>query len=90
MVDFGEQMGVIKVGLIGLILPAIINRPLWRKKMKPVISKTIFIIKDAFKAASLQFNFLRDRQQLICGFTINAGRVRNLRFNKKGDLVRSP
>gem|GEM_PF-4307165 len=58
--------------------------------MKPVISKPIFIIKDTFKAASLQFNFLRDRQQHISGFTINAGRVRNLRFNKKGDLVRSP
>ena len=60
------------------------------EKMKPVISKPIFIIKDTFKAASLQFNFLRDRQQHISGFTINAGRVRNLRFNKKGDLVRSP
>jgi len=61
------------------------------EKMKPVISKPIFIIKDTFKAAFLQFNILRDRQQhIISGFTINAGRVRNLRFNKKGDLVRSP
>lgn len=47
------------------------------------------IIKDTFTANSLQFNFLRDRQQRISGFTINAGRVRNLRFIKKTDLLHS-
>jgi len=40
-------------------------------------------IKDTFVAGALQFNFLRDRQQRISGFTINAGRVRNLRFVRK-------
>jgi CubicO group peptidase (beta-lactamase class C family) len=40
-------------------------------------------IKDTFAAGSLQFDFLRDSQQRISGFTINAGRVRNVRFVKK-------
>jgi CubicO group peptidase (beta-lactamase class C family) len=40
-------------------------------------------IKDTFAAGSLQFNFLRNSQRHISGFTINAGRVRNLRFVKK-------
>jgi hypothetical protein len=31
-------------------------------------------IKDTFTASSLQFSFLRDRQQRISGFKINAGR----------------
>jgi len=41
------------------------------------------MIKDTFAAGPLQFNFLRDHQQRVSGFTIDAGRVRNLRFVKK-------
>jgi CubicO group peptidase (beta-lactamase class C family) len=41
------------------------------------------MIKDTFAAGSFQLNFLRDSQQRVSGFTINAGRVRNLRFVKK-------
>jgi CubicO group peptidase (beta-lactamase class C family) len=41
------------------------------------------MIKDTFAAGSFQLNFLRNSQQRISGFTINAGRVRNLRFVKK-------
>jgi len=39
-------------------------------------------IKDTFTDGSLQFNFLRNGQRRISGFTINTGRVRNLRFVK--------
>jgi CubicO group peptidase (beta-lactamase class C family) len=41
------------------------------------------MIKDTFAAGSFQLTFLRNGQQRVSGFTINAGRVRNLRFVKK-------
>jgi CubicO group peptidase (beta-lactamase class C family) len=41
------------------------------------------MIKDTFAAGSFQLNFLRNGKQRVSGFTINAGRVRNLRFVKK-------
>jgi Beta-lactamase len=47
------------------------------------------VIKDTFAASSLQFNFLRDSQQRISGFTVNAGRVRNLRFVKRREPLHS-
>jgi CubicO group peptidase (beta-lactamase class C family) len=39
--------------------------------------------KDVFVAGGLGFNFLRDEASRISGFTLDAGRVRNLRFVKK-------
>jgi CubicO group peptidase (beta-lactamase class C family) len=47
------------------------------------------VIKETFAASALQFNFQRDSRQRISGFTVNAGRVRNLRFVKKTDLLHS-
>jgi CubicO group peptidase (beta-lactamase class C family) len=41
------------------------------------------MIKDTFAASSFQLTFLRNGQQRVSGFTINAGRVRNLRFVKE-------
>ena len=40
-------------------------------------------LKDAFTTNSLSFSFTRDNRQRISGFTLDAGRVRNLRFIKK-------
>lgn len=43
-------------------------------------------ITDSFNATGgLRFNFQRDRQNRVNGFTVSAGRVRNLRFVRKSN-----
>lgn len=43
-------------------------------------------LKDSFNASGgLRFNFQRDRQNRVNGFTVSAGRVRNLHFVRKSN-----
>jgi hypothetical protein len=37
---------------------------------------------DAFRAGTLELRFLRDAANSIVGFTVQAGRVQNLRFDR--------
>lgn len=40
-------------------------------------------LKDKFDAEGYRINFIRDENKRLTGFTLDAGRVKNLRFNKK-------
>lgn len=40
-------------------------------------------LKDKFTVRNLKINFIRNEDKKIIAFTLNAGRVRNLRFDKK-------
>lgn len=43
----------------------------------------IYRDQDQFSAGNLKLHFLRDQSQKISGFTLDAGRVRNLRFIRR-------
>ena len=40
-------------------------------------------LQDKFIERGLRINFIRSEEKKISGFTLDAGRVRNLRFDKK-------
>jgi CubicO group peptidase (beta-lactamase class C family) len=40
-------------------------------------------LKDKFTERGYRINFIRDEEQKLTGFTLDAGRVKNLRFDKK-------
>ncbi|TEU09344.1 MAG: serine hydrolase, partial [Candidatus Aminicenantes bacterium] len=40
-------------------------------------------LKDKFTERGYRINFIRDQEKKLTGFTLDAGRVKNLRFNKK-------
>ncbi len=40
-------------------------------------------LKDKFTESGYRINFIRDKEKKLTGFTLDAGRVKNLRFNKK-------
>jgi len=42
-------------------------------------------LQDRFAVRGFRIHFIRDEENKISGFNLNAGRVRNLRFNKKID-----
>ncbi len=52
-----------------------------RRKTAPA-SPLFPTIKDEFRVEGLILNFIRNDQQRPSGFTLNAGRVKNLRFVK--------
>ncbi len=41
------------------------------------------VVQDRFSVRGFRFHFLRDHQRKLSAFTLNAGRVKNLRFDKK-------
>ena len=43
----------------------------------------VMILKDRFNIGSMKIHFIRDEKNKITAFTLDAGRVRNLRFDKK-------
>ncbi|MCK4495963.1 MAG: serine hydrolase [Candidatus Aminicenantes bacterium] len=43
----------------------------------------VLTLKDKFNIGSMKLHFIRDEEDKIIAFTLDAGRVRNLRFDKK-------
>jgi hypothetical protein len=43
----------------------------------------VMILKDKFNFGSMKIHFTRDEENKITAFTLDAGRVRNLRFERK-------
>ena len=43
----------------------------------------VMILKDRFNIGSMKIHFIRDEENKITAFTLDAGRVRNLRFDRK-------
>jgi len=46
-------------------------------------NRLVMILKDKFNIGAMKIHFIRDEENKTIAFTLDAGRVKNLRFEKK-------